>query len=53
MTENGPVPIAKVDTKILKAREQAAIGKIKERDAMKGKGVSRGAQDIFDALART
>ena len=51
--ENGLFPIGKIDTKALKAREQAAIRKIKERDAMKGKGVSKEAQDVFDALART
>ncbi|KAL9079517.1 MAG: hypothetical protein Q9157_001629 [Trypethelium eluteriae] len=53
VTESGLFSIGKIDTKALKAREQAAIGKIKERDAMKGKGVSKEAQDIFDALART
>lgn len=45
--------ISRVDLKAIKARETAAIRKIKERDATKGKGVTREAQDIFDALART
>ena len=45
--------ISRVDLKALKSRETATIRKIKERDATKGKGVTREAQDIFDALART
>jgi len=42
-----------VDIKAVKAREEAAIRKLKEKEAMRGKGVSKGGQDIFDALART
>jgi hypothetical protein len=45
--------ISRIDLKALKARETAAIRKIRERDATKGKGVTREAQDIYDALART
>lgn len=44
--------IAKIDLKALKAREEAAIRKIRERDATRGKGVSREAQELFDALAK-
>ena len=51
--EEAQQSISRVDLKALKARETAAIRKIKERDATKGKGVTREAQDIFDALART
>lgn len=51
--ENAQPPIARVDIKALKAREEAAIRKIRERDSMKGKGVSKEAQDIFDAMSRT
>ncbi len=51
---DGVVPsIGRVDTKALEAREQAAIRKMKERDAARGRGVGREAQEIFDALART
>jgi protein LSM12 len=50
---NGLFTLGKLDTKALKAREQSAVRRVKERDAMKGKGVSKEAQDIFDALART
>ncbi|KAI9662515.1 MAG: hypothetical protein M1821_008682 [Bathelium mastoideum] len=52
-SENGLFSMAKLDFKALKSREQATIRKIKERDTMKGKGVSKEAQEIFDAMART
>lgn len=45
--------MGKVDLKALKAREEAAVKKLKEEEARKGKGVGREAQEIFDALART
>ena len=45
--------IARVDLRAAKAREEQAIGRIKEHDAKKGKGVGKEAQDIFDALDRT
>lgn len=51
--ENVQPPIARADIKVLKAREEAAIRKVRERDSMRGKGVSKEAQDIFDALSRT
>lgn len=50
----GAVPtIAKVDMAALMAREEQTIREMKKKDAQKGKGVSRDAQDIFDYLART
>ena len=51
---DGAVPsIGRVDTKALEAREQATIARIKEKEASRGRGVTREAQEIFDALART
>lgn len=51
---DGALPsISKVDLEAVKAREEATIRKMKEKDAMKGRGVSKEAQEIFDALART
>ncbi|KAF1816667.1 hypothetical protein P152DRAFT_388996, partial [Eremomyces bilateralis CBS 781.70] len=44
--------ISKVDIGALKAREEAAIRKLKEQDMTRGKGVTREAQEIFDALHR-
>jgi len=39
---DGALPsISKVDLEAVKAREEATIRKIKEKDAMKGRGVSR------------
>ncbi|KAL9618887.1 MAG: hypothetical protein Q9160_006477 [Pyrenula sp. 1 TL-2023] len=43
-----PLPIA-----ALRAREEAAIRAIKERDQKRGKGVTKEAQEIFDALGKT
>lgn len=45
--------IGGVDIKALEAREQATIAKIKEKEASRGRGVTKEAQEIFDALART
>lgn len=45
--------LTKFDAAALKAREEAAIRKMKERDAQRGKGVTKEAQDIFDWFART
>ncbi|KAI4836142.1 hypothetical protein E4T44_08425, partial [Aureobasidium sp. EXF-8845] len=45
-------PIAPVDIKKLREREEAKIRQLREQEANKGKGVSREAQQIFDALKR-
>ena len=44
--------IAAVDTKRLKERETARIRKLKEEEENKGRGVTKEAQAIFDALKR-
>ena len=51
--EGASPSIGRIDTRALEAREQATIRKMKERDATRGRGVGREAQDIFDALSRT
>jgi protein LSM12 len=49
----GAVPsIARLDLDTLRRREEEAIRKAKERDALRGKGVTREAQEIFDHLSR-
>lgn len=51
---DGAVPsIAKVDIAALQAREEQTIREMKKRDAQKGKGVSKEAQELFDAISRT
>lgn len=56
---NGPVdnaipsPLPKIDFAAVKAREEAAIRKMKERDAQRGKGVTKEGQEIFDWFHRT
>jgi hypothetical protein len=45
--------IAKVDLAALQAREEQTIREMKKRDAQKGKGVSREAQELFDFISRT
>ena len=45
--------IAKVDMAALMAREEQTIREMKKQDQQKGKGVSREAQEIFDAVSRT
>lgn len=42
-----------LDIRALKNREATAIGKLHENEARRGKGVTREAQDIFDAISRT
>jgi len=37
----------------LMAREEQTIREMKKQDQQKGKGVSREAQEIFDAVSRT
>lgn len=45
--------IQALDTRALKQREAKAIGEAFDREARRGKGVTREAQDIFDAFSRT
>lgn len=45
--------IQALDTRALKAREIKAVGDLLERESRRGKGVTREAQDIFDAFSRT
>jgi hypothetical protein len=45
--------ISRLDLDALRAREEAAIRKMKEFDATRGKGVTKEAQEIFDWFART
>lgn len=50
----GALPsITKVDLDSLKAKEEQAIRKIKERDATRGRGVGKDAQEVFDHINRT
>jgi hypothetical protein len=51
---DGAMPsISKVDLAALQAREEQTIREMKKKDAQKGKGVSREAQELFDAISRT
>ena len=51
---NGALPsISKVDLDAIRAREEQTIREMKKKDAQKGKGVTKEAQDIFDAISRT
>ncbi|KAF2134416.1 hypothetical protein P153DRAFT_362186 [Dothidotthia symphoricarpi CBS 119687] len=45
--------ISKVDIAALHAREEATIREMKKKDAQKGRGVSKEAQDMFDFISRT
>lgn len=45
--------IQALDARALKQREAKAIGEALDREARRGKGVTREAQDIFDAFSRT
>lgn len=49
---NAQPAIAPVDTKRLKDRETARIAKLKEEEQNRGRGVTKEAQAIFDALKR-
>ncbi|EEH19431.1 hypothetical protein PABG_01750 [Paracoccidioides brasiliensis Pb03] len=42
-----------LDIRALKHREATAIAKLHEREQRRGKGVSKEAQDLFDAFSRT
>ncbi|KAJ6160981.1 hypothetical protein N7470_004377 [Penicillium chermesinum] len=46
-------PIQALDARALKMREVKAVGEALEREARRGKGVTREAQEIFDAFSRT
>ena len=46
-------PIQALDARALKQREAKAVGEALDREARRGKGVTREAQDIFDAFSRT
>ncbi|OXV06155.1 hypothetical protein Egran_06077 [Elaphomyces granulatus] len=46
-------PVYPLDIRALKARESSTVAKIQEREARRGKGVTREAQDLFDAFSRT
>lgn len=45
-------PIQKVDLAAIRAREEQTIREMKKKDAQKGKGVSKEAQEIYDAVSR-
>ncbi|KAF3035080.1 hypothetical protein E8E12_000118 [Didymella heteroderae] len=51
--DNAVPSIAKVDMAALMAREEQTIREMKKKDEQRGKGVSREAQEIFDAVSRT
>ncbi|PWY78252.1 hypothetical protein BO70DRAFT_60345 [Aspergillus heteromorphus CBS 117.55] len=46
-------PLQALDIRSLKTREATAVGKLQESEARRGKGVTREAQDLFDAFSRT
>jgi hypothetical protein len=51
-TNAGPALHA-LDIRALKAREASAVAKLQETETRRGKGVTREAQEIFDAFSRT
>jgi len=44
---------SRADMDVLRAREEAAVRKMKEYDSTRGKGVSREAQEVFDWFMKT
>ncbi|KAL1960101.1 hypothetical protein VTO42DRAFT_273 [Malbranchea cinnamomea] len=42
-----------LDIRALKSREAAAVARLQEREQRRGKGVTKEAQDLFDAFSRT
>ncbi|KAL4960368.1 anticodon-binding domain-containing protein [Aspergillus stella-maris] len=46
-------PLHALDIRALKNREASAVAKMQEGEARRGKGVTREAQDLFDAFSRT
>lgn len=51
--ENAMPTIAALDLNALKAREESAVRKLLEKEATRGRGVPKEAQEIFDAINRT
>ncbi|KAK3208003.1 hypothetical protein GRF29_96g1143913 [Pseudopithomyces chartarum] len=45
-------PADRVDLAQIRAREEQTIREMKKKDAQRGKGVTKEAQDIFDAVSR-
>ncbi|KAL1966921.1 hypothetical protein VTN77DRAFT_3665 [Rasamsonia byssochlamydoides] len=50
---NASPPLHALDIRALKAREASAVAKLQELEARRGKGVTKEAQDLFDAFSRT
>lgn len=50
---NAHPAIYPLDIKSLRSREAAAIARLQEREQRRGKGVTKEAQDLFDAFSRT
>lgn len=50
---NAQPPIHALDVRTLKTREINAVAKLQEQEARRGKGVTREAQELFDAFSRT
>lgn len=46
-------PLQSLDIRALRQREENAVAKAQEKEARRGKGVTREAQDLFDAFSRT
>lgn len=51
--ESAMPTIAALDLNVLKAREESAVRKLLEKEATRGRGVPKEAQEIFDAINRT
>lgn len=51
--ESAMPTIAALDLNALKAREESAVRKLLEKEATRGRGVPKEAQEIFDAINRT
>jgi len=50
---NAQPSIHALDVRTLKTREMNAVAKLQEQEARRGKGVTREAQELFDAFSRT
>lgn len=51
--EGAQPSISKLDLDALKAREEAAVRKLKEKEATRNRGATKEGQEIFDNFART